>query len=298
MTPGPTVHRPRKMTHRASLAALHAAVALFGFAGLFGKWLAWDPVAIVFGRTVVAAAVLALVVLWRRTERDGPSAALAGNGVILAVHWVSFFAAIQASTVAIGLLGFASFPLFVIVLERILLGRRWNGPEIVTAALVVAGLAMLVPAYTLADRTVHGLAWGVLSGFTFAWLTVRNRAFRAGRRAISVALWQNVFAALCLAFIVFRPGGPAIQLTPTTLGLILLLGVLCTALAHALFIASLSRLSAHTASVVTALESVYGIVLAALLLGEIPDGRTCVGAALLVGAAIAASRRAARAPMS
>jgi len=107
-----------------------------------------------------------------------------------------------------------------------------------------------------------------------------------------------VFAALCLAFIVFRPGGPAIQLTPTTLGLILLLGVLCTALAHALFIASLSRLSAHTASVVTALESVYGIVLAALLLGEIPDGRTCVGAALLVGAAIAASRRAARAPMS
>ena len=285
------------MTSRASLAALHAAVALFGFAGLFGKWLPWDPSAIVFGRTVVAAGVLAVVVLWRPAERGGPSAALAANGLILAVHWVAFFAAIQVSTVAIGLLGFASFPLFVIVLERWLLGRRWKAPEATTAVLVVAGLAMLVPTFALTDRTVQGLAWGVLSGFTFAWLTVRNRALGASRRPLAVALWQNAFAALCLAPLVFRPGGPAILVTPATLGLILLLGAVCTALAHTLFIASLSRLSAHTASVVTGLESVYGIALAALLLREIPDLRTCVGAALLVGAAIAASQRAARAPI-
>jgi len=285
------------MTSRASLAALHAAVALFGFAGLFGKWLPWDPSAIVFGRTVVAAGVLAVVVLWRPAERGGPSAALAANGLILAVHWVAFFAAIQVSTVAIGLLGFASFPLFVIVLERWLLGRRWKAPEATTAVLVVAGLAMLVPTFALTDRTVQGLAWGMLSGFTFAWLTVRNRALGASRRPLAVALWQNAFAALCLAPLVFRPGGPAILVTPATLGLILLLGAVCTALAHTLFIASLSRLSAHTASVVTGLESVYGIALAALLLREIPDLRTCVGAALLVGAAIAASQRAARAPI-
>jgi len=282
------------MTPAAALVALHAAVALFGFAGLFGKWLFWDPVVIVFGRTVVAAIVLGLISLGRRSDRGGPTFALAGNGVILAVHWVAFFAAIQVSTVAIGLLGFASFPLFVIVLERLLLDVRWRGPEAVTALLVVAGLALLVPTFTLADRTAQGVAWGALSAFTFAWLTVRNRALGDVRRPIAVALWQNAFAALCVAPLVFRPGGPAVEITPATLALILVLGAVCTALAHTLFIASLSRLSAHTASVVTALESVYGIVLAALLLGEIPDARTCFGGALLVGAAIAASRRATR----
>jgi drug/metabolite transporter (DMT)-like permease len=280
------------MTPASALVALHVAVALFGFAGLFGKWLAWDPVAIVFGRCVVAAVVLALVALRGRSARGGPTFALAGNGLILAVHWVAFFAAIQVSTVAIGLLGFASFPLFVIVLERLLPGVRWRGPEIVTAVLVVAGLALLVPAFTLADRTVQGLAWGVLSGFTFAWLTVRNRALGSARRPARVALWQNAFAALCIAPLVFRPGGPIVELTPTALALIFVLGAICTALAHTLFIASLARLSAHTASVVTALESVYGIALAAALLGEIPDARTCFGAALLVGAAMVASRRA------
>jgi drug/metabolite transporter (DMT)-like permease len=284
----------RTMTPAAALVALHVAVALFGFAGLFGKWLAWDPVAIVLGRTIVAAAVLGLISVIRPSERGGPTLALAGNGVILAVHWVAFFAAIQKSTVAIGLLGFASFPLFVIVLECVLLGVRWRGPEAATATLVVAGLALLVPEFTLADRTVHGLAWGVLSAFTFAWLTVRNRALGNARPPMAVALWQNAFAALCVAPLVFRSGGPAVAITPTTLALIVVLGAVCTALAHTLFIASLSRLSAHTASVVTSLESVYGIVLAALLLAEIPDARTCFGGALLVGAAIAASRRAAR----
>ena len=282
------------MTPAAALVALHAAVALFGFAGLFGKWLPWDPAAIVFGRTVVAAAVLGIAVLVRRSERDGPSFALAGNGAILAVHWVAFFAAIQVATVAIGLLGFASFPLFVMVLEHLLLGVRWRGQDAVTAMLVVAGLALLVPAITFADRAVQGLAWGMLSAFTFAWLTVRNRAARDVRRPRAVALWQNAFAALCVAPLVLRPGGPTVEFTPTTLLLIFVLGAVCTALAHTLFIASLSRLSAHTASVVTALESVYGIVLAVLLLGEIPDARTILGGALLVGAAMAASRRAIR----
>jgi len=141
---------------------------------------------------------------------------------------------------------------------------------------------------------VQGLAWGMLSAFTFAWLTVRNRALGNARPPLSVALWQNAFAALCVAPLVFHPGAPAALVTPTTLALIVVLGAVCTALAHTLFIASLSRLSAHTASVVTALESVYGIVLAAVLLAEIPDARTCLGGALLVSAAIAASSRAAR----
>ncbi len=176
------------MTPAAALVALHLAVALFGFAGLFGKWLTWDPVAIVFGRCVVAALVLAPFALRRRPERAGPTFALAGNGVILRGPLGHFFAAIQVSTVAIGLLGFASFPLFVIVLERLLLDVRWRGPEVVTAVLVAAGLALLVPAFTLADRTVQGLTWGVLSGFTFA--LADGAQSRHGHRASGRRRWR------------------------------------------------------------------------------------------------------------
>ena len=75
--------------------------------------------------------------------------------------------------------------------------------------------------------------------------------------------------------------------------LLLVLGVTCTGLAHTLFISSMQRLSAHTASVVAALEPVYGIALAALLLHEIPTWRTLAGGTLIVAAALVASRRSA-----
>jgi drug/metabolite transporter (DMT)-like permease len=87
--------------------------------------------------------------------------------------------------------------------------------------------------------------------------------------------------------------------TARELALLVVLGVVCTALAHTLFVASLATVSAHTASVVAALEPVYGIALATALLGEWPTIGMLAGCALLVIAAVVASRDAAgRMPVS
>jgi drug/metabolite transporter (DMT)-like permease len=288
----PASHAPPHFSPGGALAACHVAVALFGFAGLFGKWIAWDPVAIVLGRTATAGLVLAFVVRYRRGELRLPSWGLVPNGVILAIHWVAFFAAIKVSTVAIGLLGYASFPLFVPWLERAMLGVPVSAKKIAGAVLVAFGLLLLVPEYTWASHTVRGLAWGVLSGFTFALLTVRTRKLAPDRWSSEMALWQNAFAAVCVLPIVLWQGGVGGALDARELAKIALLGVVCTALAHTLYTASLARLPASLVAVCAALEPVYGIVLALWLLNEIPDVRTIAGAVLLVVAAIVASRRA------
>jgi len=279
------------MTPAAALIALHAAVALFGFAGLFGKWLALSAVTIVLGRTAIAAAALALLRL-RPREQAPFDVRLVANGVVLALHWVSFFAAIQVSTVAVGLLGFASFPLFTLIVERVFLARRFGRREGATALLVTAGLVLLVPELSLANPTVRGLGWGLVSGFTFALLAVMNRRWAATRPATDIAFWQNLFAALALLpFAWASPWVPG-AIGAREIALLLVLGLACTALAHTLFIRALGGVTAHTASVVAALEPVYGIALALLLLGEVPAPRTLAGGALIVAAAALATRRA------
>jgi drug/metabolite transporter (DMT)-like permease len=280
------------MRSSTALWSLHLAVLLFGFAGLFGKWLVLPATAIVLGRTVVAAAALAVVAGARR-DLQRPTRGLALNGLVLAVHWTAFFEAIAVSSVAIGVLGAATFPLFVLLLERLWLGRRWSGPEAGTAALVVAGTVILVPAFDASDAQLRGLAWGVFAGFTFAMLAVRNRALVQRHAAHTVALWQNAFAALALLPLVVLQREAMSPLTWTDAGLLIVLGLGCTALAHTLFIACLRRLSAHTASVVVAAEPVYAIALATALLGEVPSPRTLAGGALIVVAAFVATRRAA-----
>jgi drug/metabolite transporter (DMT)-like permease len=282
------------MNRNGAVLALHGAVLLFGFAGLFGKWLDLPPVYIVLGRTIVATAALAALRALRREAQPPFDLRLVATGAALALHWVAFFAAIQIASVAIGLLGFASFPLFVLVLERVMLGQRWGRREMATAGLVLAGLLLVVPDFSWADHTLQGLAWGLLSGLTFALLAVLNRRFAATRAAKDVALWQNACAALVLVPIAMAADSvPAFD--ARSIGLLVVLGVLCTAVAHTLFIGALRTVTAHTASVVAALEPVYGVALAFVLLGEVPGARTLAGGALIVGAAIFATRRAGRA---
>ncbi len=209
--------------------------------------------------------------------------------MLLAVHWVAFFQAIQTASVAVGLLGFASFPVFVLLLESVVLRRRARASEWLCGVVVAAGLALLVPDFAFDNRVTHGLLWGLVSGFSFALLAISNRALAARRDAAQIAYWQNAIAALVLV--------PALLFTasvphPGEIAALLVLGVVCTALAHSLFIHSMRTLSAHTASVVASLEPVYGIALAALLLGEYPDTRTVLAGVIILIASAWASTRA------
>ena len=154
------------------------------------------------------------------------------------------------------------------------------------------GLVLLVPEFSWASHTVRGLAWGIVSGFTFALLTVRTRKLAPTRWSSEMALWQNAFAALCVLPVVLWHGGAGGPVDAAELGKVLLLGTFCTALAHTLYTASLARLPASTVAVCAALEPVYGILLAVVLLDEVPGARTIAGAALVVVAAIVASRHA------
>jgi len=172
--------------------------------------------------------------------------------------------------------------------------RRWGRRELATAVLVTTGLIALVPEFSWANRAVQGLALGLVAGFTFALLAVLNRRWAATRAATNVALWQNAWAAIVLLPIALA-AGVAPSITPRDAGALLALGVVCTAGAHTLFIASLKSVSAHAASVVAALEPVYGIALAWALLDETPASRTWFGALLIVGAALVATQGARRA---
>src|SRR4029453_4897585 len=218
------------------VVALHLAVALFGFAALFGDWIALAPTAIVVGRTTVAAITLTVVLRLRRQSSGRANIAMVANGALLALHWVAFFAAVQTASVAIALLGYASFPVFVLLLDR---GARRHTPlavEIGTVVAVLAGLVLLVPDLSWSNRAVHGLAWGIVSGFTFALLTLRNRSLLPTHGAIALALWQNAFAALWLVPSVVLAGSATMP-SARDIALVGLLGVFCTALAHSLFIA-------------------------------------------------------------
>ncbi len=265
--------------------AVHASVALFGLAGLFGKWLTLQPHFIVLGRVVFAAAALALIIRLSggrfsiRRKIDGGLFLL--QGLILAVHWILFFESIRVSTVAVGLLAYSSFPVFTAFLEPLFFRTRLSRRHLGLSLACLAGVFLLVPRFSWSERVFQGVVTGLGAGATFALLSIINRKLSFRYASPVVAFYQDAGAALFLL--------PAALLKPPALtgrdfALLAILGLLCTALAHTLFIAGMRRLSAQTASIISALEPVYGIALAALLLGERPSARTIAGGLIILTA--------------
>ncbi|CAD5377266.1 Permease of the drug/metabolite transporter (DMT) superfamily [Pseudomonas sp. OF001] len=280
------------MTPRNALLAVHLGALLFGLTGVFGKLAEAAPLAITAGRAAFAVLALGLFLALARNASAGrPSlrqlALLVLGGLLLGAHWLTFFHAVKVSGVAIATLGFASFPAFTLLLEGLLFRERLRAGEFAVVGLVCLGLVLVTPQFELASQASQGLLWAVLSGLLFALLSLTNRVSARGIEPAQAALWQNLTIALCLLPLT-APQLPAIA--PLDWLWLALLGVLCTGLAHSLFVSSLRVLKARTAAVVFAMEPVYGIFFAWLLFAEIPSLRILGGGALIVLATFVSAR--------
>ncbi|CAM5317284.1 EamA family transporter OS=Stutzerimonas stutzeri OX=316 GN=CXK95_16560 PE=4 SV=1 [Stutzerimonas stutzeri] len=279
------------MTPRRALLAIHLGALMFGLSGVLGKLAESQPLMITFGRALFA--VLALLAVAMLLPRNGSRpdwkrrCGLMLGGVLLGAHWLTFFVAVKVAGVGIATLGFASFPAFTVLLEGLLFRERTRAIEYAMVGLVCLGLLLVTPSFDVSSAATGGLLYGVLSGLLFALLSLLNRAVTRGIDAVQAALWQNL--AILLGLLPFAWADvPAIPAQDWLW--LALLGVLCTGLAHSLFVASLRVLKARTTSVIFALEPVYGIAFAWWLFNEQPTLRMLGGGALIILASIITSR--------
>lgn len=295
-----------KNPHVSALAAAHGAAVLFGLTGILGALIRFDAVAITAGRAGFAAtALLVLALVQRRPLLQGLGSRRAGillvSGLLLAMHWITFFLAVKVGGVAVATLGFASFPAFIALLDVVLFGERIGRAEGTMLALVTLGLVLVTPSFDVGDQGTAGLLWGLASGLSFAGLAICNRRGNRGMDAIQVAFWQNlVVALLVLPLLGLSLAPPQVARSQATSSLVTgaaaidwaswfwlaVLGVLCTGLAHTLFVKSLESLDARSAGMIIALEPVYAIACAWWLFGEEPSGRMLVGASLIILATV------------
>ena len=278
-----------------SLAALHLAVMLFGLSAMLGRFVTVPAVLVAGGRVVWSAALLLVLCLGTRTplalhsRRD--TALALGTGVVLAVHWTTFFQAIQCSSVALGTISFSTFPLFVTFLEPLVFHEALHPRSVLRAGLLLAGVLITVPEFSLANRDTAGIAWGLVSSLAYAVMTLCNRRLSARYPARVVCLYeQGTAAVVLLPALLLVPG----DWTPQNLAGVAVIGFVCTALAHSLYVAAQKHVKAQTAGLVSGMETVYSILYALVFLGEVPSLRALAGGAVILGVAVLSSLRPVR----
>jgi drug/metabolite transporter (DMT)-like permease len=278
--------------------AVNVAAVIFGSTALFGK-LDVSPVWIVSGRGAFAAATLyALSYIRRaslRVERTD-AMSIASTSALLALHWVTFFIAVQRAGVAVATLTFATFPLMTLLIDASLTRRRPAFVEMASGGAIVAAVFLLVgPGLPAIATAREGALIGLLSALCFALFSIGAQRLAHSVNAIALSLYQNgAVALLLLPALAFAPrppqGGDWLALAG--------LGVVATALMHQLYFYALRRLPAAVCGGFIALEPVYAILFAALLFAEAVTPLVAVSAALILGASFLLLFRGPKAPIT
>jgi len=280
-----------------SLFELHVAVAIMSVAGIFAKLITLPASDIIALRCLVATVALIAFTRLSRTPlrivnwRDRGWTALVG--LIVTVHWVTYFTAVKFSTVTIALVAIYTYPVITALLEPLFFQEPLDRRGLFVALVVFGGVYLAVPGGFQGGQYALGAGLGILSAVLYSFRNLIYRRFLTHLPPSTVMTYQVAIPALLLTPLLSQ----GIDMTVECRWLyLLLLGVVVTALAHTLYSSSLRTIKASTAGMISSLEPIYGMILAAIMLGEMPSGQTVAGVLIVVAVAVYMSLRVNRDP--
>ena len=266
---------------------LNIAVMLFGLAGVVAQYIEIPSILIAAGRVISSSLLLFVILKIRRAdirlESRRDYGLIVFIGCVLAVHWTSFFHSVQVSTVAIGTMMSVTFPMFVTFIEPAVFKEKLRLKNVIAAFILICGVFITIPEFSLSNNMTRGILWGVLASLTYAIMTVGNRYFASKYEGMKICFYEQGTAALLLmpSLLIVKADWHALDIV-----LICFVGTVCTALAYTLYVTAQKRVRAQTAGIITGMETVYGILYALILLGEVPSARELIGCSIIIGVAL------------
>ena len=259
-------------TRRAYLE-LHLAVFLFGFTAILGKIISVPETVLVWWRVFFTVISLLFLVDVARLYRTLPRKIFfqfLAIGILVAIHWVTFFGAAKYANVSICLICMATASFFTALLEPFVMKQKVKWFELGLGLFIIPGM-MLVVKNTESFMYV-GIVMGLISAFLAALFSTINKRMIEKTSPIEITFLEISGALFFLTLImpIYLYFEPNVQLMPVGMDWVYLivLALICTTFAYVLSIRSLKYLTAFAANLTVNLEPVYGIILAIVLLQE------------------------------
>ncbi|WP_289062884.1 DMT family transporter [uncultured Zobellia sp.] len=273
---------------------INLAMVLLSTSGPLGRFIEL-PVPITIG----IRSLIALLLLFLYCRVKGISFGLSSkdrmpvlvSGVLMGVHWLAYFMALQKSNVAIGMLSLFTYPVITAFLEPLFLKTRFQKMHLLLGILVLCGIYFLVPDFSFENSYTVAIGFGVFSALCYA---VRNLILKKQVDTYpGSVLMVYQMAIICLmlapAFFYYE-----LEAIPSQWAGLLGLAVVTTVFGHTMFVNCFKYFSITTISILSSIQPVYGILIGALVLSEIPAWSTVIGGCLILTSVIVESVRSYR----
>lgn len=262
------------MTATGDYLKLHFIVLIWGFTAILGLLISIPAVEIVFYRTLIASSTLGVILYARKVNfklGGGEILKILGTGVLIAAHWILFFAAARVSTASVCLAGMATCSLWTSFLEPFMNNKKVKAFEVVLGLVVISGLYVI---FRFEFNHALGLFMALASAALAALFSVINGKFTKRHDPYMITFYE-MFGA-CLGTVIFFPiyklyyASDGLNLIPEGWDWLWLfiLATICTVYAFSVSVEIMKRVSAFVVNLTVNLEPVYGIILAVIIFGE------------------------------
>jgi len=250
---------------------LHVIVFIWGFTAVLGKLISLEALDLVWYRMLFASVIMTFVIIFNKNRIKVPFHILIGfivSGIIIALHWLTFYQAIKVSNVSITLACLSTGAFFASILEPIFYKRKIIWYEVLFGLIVIFGLGII---FKVETQYTTGIYLAVTSAFLSALFSVMNGKYAKEYSPSVISVYELssgfIFLSIYLYFADnFTP--KFFSLSPNDLLWLFLLSSICTAYAFSASVKVMKFLSPFTVMLTINLEPIYGIILVLLILPE------------------------------
>jgi drug/metabolite transporter (DMT)-like permease len=274
-----------------NLLQINLAVVFMGTSGFFGRYIDLPVPVIICSRSLLAGLFLFLFLKLQRvriTIHKKDVWHIFGGGLLLGIHWLTYFHSLKLSNVAIAMLSLYTFPVITIVLEPLVLKTRFQLMHLALSVMVLVGIYFLVPEFNLQHEYTRAVGWGVFSAFCYALRNILLKPKVGSYHGTALMFLQLAVIGVVLSPALFLYTYPGfLPQWEGTLGL----AFITTALGHTLFLYTLRNFSTASVSLMTTTTPVYGALIAFFFLGEVPTLSTVIGGLIIISTVVVESLR-------
>lgn len=250
---------------------LHLIVFIWGFTAILGALISIDAIPLVWYRMLLASIFIVIYFLIKRKSFQIDKKGLVKfmfTGLIIALHWITFFKAIKVSNVSVALVTMSTGAFFTSFIEPFFFKRKIKFQEIILGLLVVLGLYII---FNFESQYTLGIVYALISAFLAALFAVLNGMYVKEYKPDVISVYQLFFGSLCItAFLLFQNQFTAsfFQLSFLDWLYLIILSSVCTAYAFIISVKVMKHLTPYTVMLTINLEPVYAIILALIIFGE------------------------------
>lgn len=276
-----------------------AVMALFGTIGIFRRYIPLPSGVVAMLRAAIG---MLFLLLWMLVKRQRPQLAairknlwpLLLSGVFLGFNWVLLFEAYKYTSVAVATLSYYMAPILLILLAPIFLGERLTLKKGICAAVAFLGMVLVSGVLQTGVGTageLRGILLGLLAAALYAFIVLINKKLVGISATDKTVVQFAVSVVVLLPYVLLVEEVDMALVTPVVVLLMLLVGVLHTGLAYAVYFGAVGKLPAGTVALYSYIDPVLAVLLSALLLKEPLGVLGIVGAVLILGAAFVSEYR-------